>query len=84
MSKSTCEGVTKKCGASYGVHTYAVELNGRGQGNKILCSSCRTTMEHGGYTLTQLADVPEARKVKIVSATQPSSPAAWQSWLDKD
>lgn len=84
MGKVACEGVTKKCGASYGVHTYAVELKGRGQGNKVLCSSCASLMEHGGYTLTQLADMPEVRKVKTESTQGASSPAAWQSWIDRD
>ena len=84
MTKSVCEGVIKKCGAGYGVHTYAVELRGRGQGSKTLCGSCASTMEHGGYTLTQLADVPVARVVKTESARLPAEPSAWQSWVDRD
>lgn len=79
-----CEGVTKKCSASYGIHAYSVEVNGHGAGQKTLCNSCRTTMEHGGYTLTQLADVPAARVVKIESTRAPSTPSAWQSWIDRD
>lgn len=85
-AKLACEGgVRKKCGTSgYGVHNYSIELRGVAQGEKALCSSCRSTFESAGYTLTQLADVPEARKVKTASVTQASSPAAWQSWIDKE
>lgn len=84
MGKVTCEGVTKKCGASYGIHKFSIELRGRGQGEKYLCSTCRSTLEAAEYTLTQLADIPAVRDVKTVTSHGASSPAAWQSWIDRD
>lgn len=84
MGKLVCEGINKKCGASYGVHKFSVELRGRVQPEKTLCSSCRTTMETAGYTLTQLADVPVARAVKAETVSVRSDPSAWQSWIDRD
>ena len=85
-AKLACEGgFHKKCGTSgYGVHRFSIELRGVAQGEKALCGGCRSTFETSGYTLTQLADVPEARNVKTASVTQASSPTAWQSWIDKD
>lgn len=79
-----CEGVTKRCGTGYGVHTYNVELRGRDAGQKKLCNSCMSIMEHGGYTLTQLADVPAPRVVKTETPRGKSDPSAWQNWIDRD
>ena len=84
MGKLVCEGINKKCGASYGVHKFSVELRGGAQPEKTLCSSCRTTMERAGYTLSQLADVPQARVVNQRAPRARASIADWQSWIDKD
>lgn len=84
MGKLVCEGINKKCGASYGVHKFSVELRGRVQPEKTLCSSCRTTMESWGYTFSQLADVPQVRVVNAPTQKVRAAPADWQAWIDKD
>lgn len=84
MAGKKCEGINKKCGASYGVHTYDVRMGSGTPSRHDLCASCAGLMESGGFTLKQLADVPVQRKPVAPQTRGQSSPEAWMKWVNQD
>jgi hypothetical protein len=85
VAKISCEGVNKRCGATYGVHAYEVRMGSGAVTRHNLCVGCAGLMEHGGYTIKQLADVPVERKPPAPTQTKgKSSPEAWMKWVNGD